>query len=185
MTKKVFIAVLFFSLVVIGSYCYLWVKIVQKNQNVGTLLGEVAALNAEKDLSSYVKERIVETTSMREKLAGYFIPKDGVVPFLNKIQALGAENNLEFKVDSVAIEDEVSAPDSFENVKLNIEVEGTWADLYRFTTLTELMPLRVFADRVNLEMVPLEVSGTFGKKKLSETNPLWQGKISLRVLKLK
>src|SRR3989338_323515 len=121
-TKKFFMAALLFSLFIVVLYCYFWVKILQKNEDVAVLLGEVEVLAAEKESLTSIKEKVAETEEARGKLSGFFISKDGVVSFLNKIQALGAENRLEFKVDSVEIEDEKSAPDIFENVKLNIDV---------------------------------------------------------------
>ena len=112
-TKRIFAAALLFSIAAVGFYCYIWVKIIQKNQNIRVFLGEVEALNTEKEVFSSIKEKIAETAPLREKLDSYFIPKDGVVSFLNRIQALGAENRLEFKVDSVAIEDEAGPPENF------------------------------------------------------------------------
>lgn len=183
-TKKVFITALLFSFAIIGLYCYLWVKIIQKNQNIALLLGEVETLNMEKETFYSIKEKMSETAPLREKLTEFFIPKDGVVSFLNKIQSLGTENELEFKVDSVSIEDDASAPDSFENVKLNIEAEGAWADIYRFSTLMELMPLKVFVEKVDLEIVPianLDVS----KSQTESSNAKWKSKMNLSVVKLK
>ena len=183
-TKKIFVIALFFSVAIVGAYCYLWVEIIQKNQNIGILLGEAEALNLEKEIFSSVKEKVAETMPMREKLTEFFIPKDGVVSFLNTVQTLGAGNKLEFKVGSVAIEDEAGVPDSFENVKLNVDAEGTWDDLYRFATLAELMPFKVSVDQIDLEIVPKEISNT-SKKTVTPAIQRWTGKISLRVLKLK
>ncbi|KKU68188.1 MAG: hypothetical protein UX89_C0006G0012 [Parcubacteria group bacterium GW2011_GWA2_47_16] len=185
-TKKIFVASILFSLAIVGAYCYLWVKIVQKTQNIGVLLGEVETLNTEREVFAAIKGRIEETVEVRDKLAGFFIPKDGVVAFLNGIQALGVENKLKFKVDSVVIEDEAEAPDSFENVKLNIEASGAWADIYRFVALAELMPLRVLADKVNLEVEVEEIQGdTSSKKRVVSSEPVWRSSVVLRVLKLK
>ncbi|MDO8482354.1 MAG: hypothetical protein Q7S86_00865 [bacterium] len=185
-TKKIFVTAILFSLAIVVAYCYLWTKIVQKTQNIGVLIGEVETLNTEREVFAATKDRIEETVSVRDKLAGFFIPKDGVVAFLNGVQALGVENKLEFKVDSVVIEDEADAPDSFENVKLNIEALGTWADIYRFVALAELMPLRVLAEKVNLEVVAEEIqSDTSSKKRVVSSGPIWRGSIGLRVLKLK
>ncbi len=177
--------VLLASLFIMGLYCYLWFEIIQKNQDVAALLGEVEKLTVERESLTSTKEQIAETAPLRDKLARYFIPKDGVVSFLNGIQALGAENHLGFKVGSVAIEDEASAPDVFENVKLNLEIEGEWSDLYRFATLAELLPLRVFADQVGLEIIPEEKNSDSSKKKAPPTAPKWRGHLTLRVLKLK
>ena len=185
-TKKIFVASVIFGLVTVGAYCYLWAKIIQKTQNIGVLLGEVEALNTEKEIFTVIKSRIEETVSVRDKLVGYFISKDGVVAFLNKIQALGLENKLEFKVDSVVIEDEAEAPDSFENVKLNIQAEGAWADIYRFVSLVERMPLRVSADKVDLEVVSNGAQNdSVSKNRVVSSGSNWRGSISFRVLKLK
>lgn len=184
--KKIFITAIFLAMIIIGAYCYLWTKIIQKTRNVAAILGEMEALNNEREVFASIKGRIEETVSVREKLVGFFIPKDGVVSFLNMIQALGVENKLEFKVDSVTIEDEADAPETFENVKLNIEAEGAWADIYKFVALVELLPLRVFADKVDLQVANEEArSGSTSKSKVASGSQSWKSSISLRVLKLK
>lgn len=177
-TQKFFLAALISSIVITGLYCYLWVKIIYKNQEVAALRSDVAVLTADKEGLASIKDKITATASVREKLNNYYISKDGVVPFLNMIQNLGKESRLEFKVSSVAIKDEPKTSDVFENVELIIEVKGGWSDVYRFVTLVELLPLRVFVDQVDLEAVPngKNTSGAIRK---------WSGRLNVSILKLK
>ena len=184
-TKKIFIVALFASILVTGSYCYLWFRIFEKNQAISELLFETETLTAAKENLATAKGRVEETAPTRDKMSDLFIPKDGVVAFLNKVQDLGAENNLKFKIESVTIEEEPTAGDFFENVKLNIHIEGLWSDVYRFGTLLELLPMRVFVDRTDFEIVPKKNNFIDSSKKPALSVPEWQGNFTVRILKLK
>lgn len=183
-SQKVFLAALFFSLLVMGLYCYAFIKVFKKNEQIALLESQIKVRTEENNNLTSIKERIADTVSARAKLNSYFIPKDGVVPFLNGFESLAEENNLLLKVDSVAIEDEAAAPNLFEHVKLSAEVTGAWSDVYRFSKLIELMPLKVAVDMVDFEKILRQTEALTPKQKVP-ADPGWKGTFDIRVLKLK
>lgn len=183
-SQKVFLGALFFSLLVMGLYAYAFTKVFKKNERIAFLEAQVKAQAEESDNLTSIKGRIADTASSRAKLDSYFISKDGVVTFLNKFESLAAENDLLLEVNTVAIEDEVTAPELFEHVRLSASVTGTWSDVYRFSRLIELMPFKVHVDLVDFEKI-FKQTETLGSKQKVLADPDWKGTFEIRVLKLK
>ncbi len=183
-TVKVFYLSVFWAIFIIVIYGFAFLKLVGQNERTSILVLDTENLTKEKVTLLTLKGQAVETTTARKKLADYFIPRDGVVTFLNNIQDLGRSNNVELKVDSVLVEDESGSPEQFEYLKLAITGSGTWTDVYRFESLVELIPYKVIVDNVRFEKKqPEGDSGTTSKGKSVDAG--WRVKLELRVLKLK
>lgn len=182
---RVFLLALGLNLLLVTVYSYLFVTVRQKNQRLAALTSAVETFNEEKANLKSVKETFSQTASLREQLDGHFIPKDGVVEFLDSIESLGAENNLAPQVLSVSVGPAAPlSPDIFEAVNATVEVGGTWSDVYRFAALVELLPFKVNLGRVDLEKVSGETAAGASKKP-SLLAPHWKGTLDIAVLKLK
>ena len=179
---KVFCIALCFNLIVVSAYSYAFINIQQKNKHTSELLSESATLTAQKENQGATKENVSETVAVRNELDTYFIPQNGVVPFLNLLQSLGTENHLTLKVVSVGIDVAPLSPDILEEVLANLEVTGTWSDVSRFAALVELMPYKVYLNTVNLEKVS---DATVSSSKSASAAPSWKGDLTIGVLKLK
>lgn len=189
-TWKFFFTTLLINILVAGAYSYAFVKIGQENQRVSDLSASVKSLTEQKENLSLIKKTLSDTASMRGQLDGYFVPKDGVVQFLNSVESLGNKNNLDVKILSVTADPADLSPDLFESVKASVEVSGTWSDVYRFASLAELLPFKISASRVDLEKISGEtkssVSATSaGSKKPATAASFWKGTLDLNVLKFK
>lgn len=184
MTRKVFFLAIFWSVIITIVYSYLFFILFKKNESTAFLVAETENLAKERVTLLTLRGQAAETVTSREKLADYFIPKDGVVPFLNGIQDLGRSNNLELKVNSVTVKDEESSPDQFEYLKLAVEGAGNWADVYRFSSLAELLPYKVIVDNVRFEKFQ-EGASLLPDAKKNYSKSGWKVTLELRVLKLK
>ncbi len=187
--KKVFFISLAASILIVGAYWYTFVKILRENIQVAALSSSIQALTKQRDVLASLSDRVKSTEDDRSKIDGYFIPRDGVVVFLNKLQSLADENGLDMAVNSVAIEDSPLSPDIFEVVDVSFTGIGEWSNVYRFVSLINLMPLKIFVDGVDLEWSSDSAASAnglvFSKKKGSATHPLWKAVVDLRVMKLK
>ncbi len=184
--SKIFWAVLCVNLVAAGIYSLIFIKIEQKTQASAELSTKIADLTLQKDTLQSIKKNISETSDLRNKIDSYFVSKDGMVDFLNLINDLGAENNLTSKVISVGIEPASMSPDTLEVIRANVQVYGTWADVYHFSTLLELLPLKISVNRFNLEKFSDNNSGsTQNQKNASVSLRPWTGSFDIAVLKLK
>lgn len=175
-SQKVFFTVLCANLLMVSIYSYIFIEIRQKNQLIIETSSAIETLTAQKESLKSVEKTVSETSSLREKIDKYFIPKDGVVQFLDSIESLGAGNNLAIKIVSVSVDPSSVSPDIFEMVNVRIEVSGAWSDAYRFAALVELMPFKISVGRVNLEKISV---------KGDKAGLLWKGSLDIGVLKLK
>lgn len=175
---------------IIAVYAYAFIGIVRENERTSALSdsvvaeeGQLANLQSEKDLVS-------TTAPERDKLDGYFVPKDGVVPFLNLLQSLGDENNLKLKVMSVDIAPAVPASDIFETVKISFEGQGAWGNAYRMAALSKLVPEAVVLTRLDIVKLdaaapPADSKPADSKTKTPAPGPQWKIVVDMSVLKLK
>ena len=182
--RNKFFTALVFAVAVIVAYSFLFFIILNENRVLASLVAKVDSEKTEKDALSSLKDRVEETEVGRGEITDYFIPKDGVVPFLNRIQALGEENFLNLKVSEVDIEDSPMWEDSFESVKMKVQVVGEWQDVYNFVSLIDLLPLKIIVDRMDLEKV-IEGTSSDGAKKKTVTSGEWRGIMEVRVFKFK
>lgn len=184
---KVFLVALALSLVALGVYFFLFLMVGQKSRFVYQVFNDVETLSSRKESFKTIKDNVSKTVSLRDELDSYFIKKDEVVQFLNLVQALGADNNLETKVVSLGVDPAPVSPDVFETVNLEIQVSGRWAGVYHFAELLELMPLKLSVSAVNLEKDfagKAQVSSDVSSKKVASI-AAWTGVFDISVLKLK
>lgn len=181
---KIFLAALILNVILGGAYYFIYIKIQEKNHGLLQLFSDVQILTEKKEGLANVKEKIIETEDIRTKLDGYFISKDGVVNFLNSIQALGSKKGLALVVSSVSVDPAPVSPNVLNAVNLQIVVTGQWASVYNFLAMLELMPLRVIINNVSVDKVS---SGqiTSGGKNIGGSGPAWKGIFDISVLQLK
>lgn len=174
---KIFFIASAFSIMLASVYLYALMNIEQKKQHTSELASDIEALAGQKENLKSVKKNVSETVAVRDELDNYFVPKDGVVKFLNLLQSLGNENHLALKVNSVGIEAAPLSPDIFEMIGANLEVSGTWPNVYRFASLVEMLPFKVYLHTVNLAKV--------SDKSVGSSPLAWKGMFTIGVLKLK
>ncbi len=183
-SRKIFYVALVVNLIVAGAYAFVFIKIRAANQRIVTLSGVIDSEAKKKDSLHSAKDIVASTVKEREKLDSYFIPKDGIVAFLNFLQSLGGENNLQIKIDNVNIAPAKPVSKIFETVKISFSALGSWSDARRLVALSELLPYGASLEEVNLEKVSAGVPAGFSKKTKTE-NGLWKLSASLSVFKLK
>ncbi len=183
-----FCVILAIDLLLAGCYAYIFMKIRQKNDYVAEANANALSEVEKKDSLKSVKDTVAETVQERGKIDTYFIPKDGVVAFLNSVQELATLNKLEMKIISVGIAPS-AASDALEIVKINLEGVGVWADAYRMLALLELMPTGISVERANVEQVTGAVApastGKSSQKTPASSAPQWKLTLDVSVLKLK
>jgi hypothetical protein len=177
----IFILALCINILAAGAYSFIYFKIQQNSKHFAELSDEIDLLEAKKKNLKSVKNDIFETTALRDEIDNHFIPKDGVVNFLNSIQALGAKTNLKLEVGSVSVEPLSPVSEIFENVNVKMNFSGKWPNVYRFLAVTELMPFKVTVDEAGLD----KVSGAVPDDKKIRVEDTWKGTLNIGVLKIK
>lgn len=184
-STKIFYTALAAAVTVLVLYVYIFMKILDENHRVNVLADSVRSETEKKENLASMAKRITATAPERQKLDGYFISKDGVVPFLNFIQSLGTQNELRLKILSVDVVPADPASDIFEIAKISFEARGVWGNVYRMAALSELMPQGVSVDRVDIVKMEDTASQVEAQKKAPPKDPEWQVHVNLSILKLK
>lgn len=173
------------NLAVIAIYYYLYTQVQQKNQNIAELKANIEDLTAQKESLKLARDNISETALLQKEIDNYIIPKDGLVKFLNLLETLGSENRLVSSVSTVVMSDSPVNPDIFQFLNVELEVFGSWADVYHFAALIELLPYKVSVSVMKLEKISSDVIKvtTGNQKQISTAGRPWKGTFSLKILK--
>lgn len=98
------------------------------------------------ELDSLVK-LVEETTSEREELSNYLLSDDEVITFLALIETLGREQDVELKTNSLTVVDKNGF---FEELQLQVSVDGSYDSVLHLLTLFETLPYQSFVSNVSL-----------------------------------
>lgn len=171
----IFFLTLALNCVVAVVYVYVLHDIRVRNEHVAELESLITAETDKKAGAKFIEDGLSASAENRAKISNQFVAKDGVVSFLNAVQALGVNNGVTIKVASVSIEPLSIASTTVETVNVSLEGVGSWAGTYRFATLLELMKRGIAINRVG-----------FQKVEASATNPEgWKSEFEIAVLKFK
>lgn len=149
---------------------FLFFEIKNKNNEISTLHNqldvEVRRDQRLRSIKQLLSELHVEVTEIDD----YFVATDGVVDFLEALEALGRVSGASVEVNSVSvIESDPAIP--YEHLRVEFYTEGRWSTLTQLLSLLETAPYGVIVSRSQVERVP--------------NSSLWQAHIIFQVLKLK
>lgn len=154
-TRNIFIFSILFLLLSILVYGTLFFMIRVETMKVSGLRDDIdLVLRQEQQLKSsqYI---IADTEELRDELNSYFIHKNGVVDFLEKIERFGDDSSVLVEVTSVDIEPILISTEIeskiVDNLNIVALVEGEWRDVFYFLNLIESQPLHVSVEQINIE----------------------------------
>ena len=160
---------------VVTTYTVFFVGIKNKNEDISIIVNEIdSSIEKEAKLKS-VKKLIEDTENERKKLDTYFVTDNSVVDFIESIEALAKEVEIDTEVVSVDISenDKIS-----EALLLSLEVEGLWSNLFYFVSLIEELPFKIGISKVDIKAVYEDANKT-------KSSGSWKGVINFNVLKSK
>jgi hypothetical protein len=178
-TKK--LLTLFFIISVVGLVLYgvaLYFNYHESLKN-SNLIRDVEAQADKNDKADTIRRIVLETVDSRSKIDSFFLPKNGVVDFLDKIENMAKAKKLTYKIHSINEEDfdgkTLVGPDYLSIIRITLQVNGSWNNIYNYLLLMESVPYRV--DVVGIRITKAEnLKNDAGK---------WSGFIDLNILKLK
>ena len=184
--KKIFLTILFLNVVALAAYTFLFLEIKKKNEFALSSLGDIKSQTTKEKKFEAVLDNLANTEGERNKLDTFFIQNNsfGVVQFIEKIEYLAKYSNLSLDVKSILFSnqnlDEKNNASLIENMKLNLDVNGSYSDIVYFLKFLELLPYKLYIDRVSIEKKEIEVM----EEGLAPLDS-WDGKFDLTILKLK
>ena len=184
--KKIFLTILFLNVIALAAYTFLFLEIKKKNEFALSSLGDIKSQTTKEKKFEAVLDNLANTEGERNKLDTFFIQNNsfGVVQFIEKIEYLAKYSNLSLDVKSILLSnqnlDEKNNASLIENMKLNLDVKGSYSDIVYFLKFLELLPYKLYIDRVSIEKKEIEVM----EEGLAPLDS-WDGKFDLTILKLK
>ncbi len=141
--------------------------------------GKLEALQSDRKLSETVR-------SSKEKLDAYFVPAEGEVAFIERIEKLGKDAQVELEVQGISKNNfqatsfakvDRKTSEKWEVISLVVKIKGSWQNILVFMSLAESLPLRIDITRASLQAA----TGADEKKGSSR----WEGVLTIDVLKSK
>src|SRR3989344_4206941 len=89
--KRLFIGILVANIVVLAVYVFLYSSIRTAQRNIATAAGDLGSESYRNDALRKLENLVEESAEERAVIDEYFIPTDGVVSFIEDLEALGME----------------------------------------------------------------------------------------------
>ncbi len=157
--------------VFLGAYSTLFIVIKNKNNHISALKNQVdLEIRKDQRLNS-VKQLMSDLNIELKKIDTYFISKNGVVNFLEKLESLGSVSNTYISVNSVSVNENKNNNLPYEFLRVEFSSRGSWNSIVKLISLVETLHFGVTIERIQLERLP--------------NSGFWQMNIGLTVLKLK
>lgn len=171
-SKELLLIAVLLNIAAIGWYGFLFAEIKAKNEHVSELMNQIEAEAGKESTLNSEKALVAETASLREKLASYFVGKDGAVSFFEFLETTGNDVGVHVAIKSPSVSDLAELPQA-EELRLLLTVEGPWPAVVRFLGLLESLPYEASMGEVVVS------------KEESLSKGAWQASLSLKVLKEK
>jgi len=157
--------------VFIALYGGLFIIIKNKNNEISLLQNQVdIAIRKDERLYS-MKQLVVDLGTELDQIDTYFVSQDGVVDFLENLEALGSIAGVPVDVNSVSVEKQDNDALSYESLQVEFVARGSWSSIVQLISLLETYPLGITVKKMQLEQ-------------LTDSNS-WLARVSFTVLKLK
>ena len=171
-SKELLTITILLNIAAIGWYGFLFAEIKAKNEQVSELMNQIEAEAGKESTLASEKALVAETVPLRDKLASYFVGKDGAVSFFEFLETTGNEVGVHVSIKSPSVSD-LAELSQAEELRLMLVATGSWPAVVRFLGLLEMLPYEAHVEQVVVSKV--ESSGA----------DAWQASLSLRVLKEK
>lgn len=189
-SKKILFILIGLNVAVFAFYGLIYFKI-KSNDKASTLYAVTAATDSAKDESlRAMKTSLSQNQDFFAQADSFFIPSDGVVDFINQLEALGKLAHVSLSVASVNVPDQMSTQnaDFKQPLGLQIDTQGSWKNTYDFLSILENLPYVVQLNSVTFTLSSAAESILFNggpEPRMAGTDEMWKGTFGLTVLKLK
>ncbi|MCC6448310.1 MAG: hypothetical protein IT215_06470 [Chitinophagaceae bacterium] len=139
------------SSIALLALCFIaWGAINNKNSEI-LVVSEKINTELQKESSSDILKKVAKETEVnREKLNQYFVSKDDIVGFIERVEALAKSASLDVVISSVNL----SEIDQNKNQFLNLELKsfGSWQNSMYLLALIENLPYLVKIESSKLQL---------------------------------
>ena len=112
---------------------------------------EIADESRKEENLRLLKKSIDNTVEERANIATHFVSEDDIVPFIERVESLGALSHARVTLRSVSVEGEKN-----DMLKLELSIVGSFSEVFHFLTLAEHLPFKVLFEKTNMLKLPKE-----------------------------
>jgi hypothetical protein len=148
-TKKVkrLLAMFFLTdLLLLGVYGYLFFMTNAKTEKTTALYLASRQAASDKEKIHALERMLKETEKERARLSEYFVTKTNAVTFIEQIEKIGKNADVDLTVNSVSGETKDSGA-----IALNFSATGSFSALYRLIALVESMPYKATLKKTDMQ----------------------------------
>ncbi|MDP3735677.1 MAG: hypothetical protein Q8R39_04625 [bacterium] len=136
-------------------------------------LEAISALEHEREALDATRSLAERTARDRAALDEKFIPRDGVVAFLKRIEDLGKRSGTTLAVETLSAASPISSEASLEDMALRFTALGAFQNIVHLLALVESLPVAAEVTSARLEAAPAGEEGA----------SLWRTTVFLHALK--
>ncbi|MDO8510237.1 MAG: hypothetical protein Q7S15_01280 [bacterium] len=168
-TKKTLLILVLLNMVVLAIYSGVFLYIRSMNLQVSNISSEIETLRDREEKGLALKAIILETEAERARLVQHIFSKDNLVPFIEFIENLARRSGVGLTLRSADLEEGLTAV-AAGLFRMDVEVGGTWNEVFQFTALLGSIPYKVeFAD------IMVETTGS------SDGERSWRGSYKMTI----
>ncbi len=183
--KKLAIIILLSVLVLLGGYVYLYILAEKMFIETGEIRSRINVAKSKNNELQLIRENIKSTLGTYELVKQMFVPKDGVVDFIQTLEALGRESGLSLTIKTVENKSLNSTVQGKERITIFFSADGDKSKLLLFLKLIENLKYKVDIDDVLLiKSVKKNDESSEDKSKIKAPG-LWNLSTHISVLKEK
>ena len=170
--KNLIIIPVVFLLVASVAFFFIYHDMWAKNSSAESTLAQWQSDYSSREEIRSLNESMKAIAPQKAQLETHFVQSADVVPFLNTIESLGTEANVQASIVSVAI-----SQDQTPSLLVDVSSSGSFVSTYDFLMLLENSPYEIEIDSVDmLKASTLDASGKTLKA------PEWKGDFKIKLL---
>jgi hypothetical protein len=174
------------TVVSVCVYLILHRTIVSQAKEATRAKAEELALQHEKQYETDINKTYTNSAEERAKISSYIVSQEKILDFIEAIEGIGTTTGASLDISDLdtgnfSTQSSALSSESIENLKIHIEIHGSWVQVMQALMLLENIPYSLSLHNIQLIRLADETSATPLDKKISKT-PLWKASIDIKTL---
>lgn len=179
--KKIIGALSLTSIVLFGAIYFVYNQIKTKNEKILNIEQDLLSKNTKHDYLISLQKLVESIDPEIKKVESSFIPKGGDVAFIEELELLARNSNLNVEIESLNLTSDPKNDSSpLATLKVKAKASGLWSDIYKFIYEMESLKYKIKINKFSI----------FNKQELTsirdiKQNNEWQINFEISVLEYK